>query len=186
MGRTMQAGPARHTLAGAIPAAIPAAMLAVVVFAAGLLLSSCTSGSGAPPVNSSFLPSATRAEPGPVRHDAEPLTKRFAALGEPVEVTWRSGTTGDVSVPGPSTYWIDAAVRLAPAAATELRGTTGLTAVTLPADLPPDVLAAAGTGPWQTGDALNAAFGTAGFGTQAYLGPGDVVVLRAVGSGDAG
>ena len=53
-------------------------------------------------------------------------------------------------------------------------------------DLPAPVLAAAGPGPWQTGDALDAAFSTAGFGTQAYLGAGDVVVLRAVGSGDAG
>ena len=153
---------------------------------AGLLLSSCTSGSEAPPVSPSFLPSATRAEPGPVRHDAEPLTKRFATLGEPVAVTWQSGTTGDNSVPGPSTYWIDAAVRLAPAAAAELGDTPGLTPATLPSDLPPDVLAATGTGPWQTGDALNAAFGTAGFGVRAYLGAGDVVVLRAVGSGDAG
>ncbi len=150
-----------------------------------LLLSSCTSGSEASPVSSSFLPSATRSEPGPVRHDAEPLVTRFTALGDPATVTWQSGTTGDSSAPGPSTYWIDAAVELDPTVAARLRATSGLTDAQLP-ELPPDVLAAAGPGPWQTGAALDAAFSTAGFGTQAYLGAGDVLVMRAVGSGDAG
>lgn len=156
-----------------------------LMLAAALLLSSCTSGSGASPVSSSFLPSATRSEPGPVRHDTEPLTKRFAALGEPAAVTWQSGTTGDSSAPGPSTYWIDAAVHLDPTVAAGLRATSGLSDAPLP-ELPVEVLAAAGPGRWQTGDALDAAFSTAGFGTEAYLGTGDVVVIRAVGSGDAG
>lgn len=155
------------------------------MLAAGLLVGSCTSGSMAPSVSSSSLPDATRSAPGPVRHDAAPLTKRFTALGEPVAVTWRSGTTGDGSVPGPSTYWIDAVVRLQPAVGADLRSTSGLTETSLP-DLPSDLLAAAGDGPWQTSEALDAGFSTAGFGTRAYLGVGDIVVLRAVGSGDAG
>lgn len=151
---------------------------------AAALLTSCTSGSEETPVSSSFLPSATRTDPGPDRHDPQPLTRRFAALGEPVAVTWRSGTTGDPAVPGPSTYWIDAAVQLPPSAVTTLRATPGLTSADLPADLPASVRSAAGDGPWQTGAQLDAAFSTAGFGTRAYLGSGDVLVLRAVGAGD--
>jgi len=123
-----------------------------------------------------------------VRHDVEPLTKRFPALADPVAVTWRSGTTGGDSVPGPSTYWIDAAVQVSPATMASLRTTAGLVDGSLSdlPDLPAEVLGAAGDGPWQTGAALDAAFSTVGFGAQIYLGPADVLVLRAVGSGDAG
>lgn len=154
------------------------------LLAAALLLASCTSGSEETPVSSSFLPSATRTDPGPDRHDPQPLTRRFTALGEPVTVTWRSGTTGDPAVPGPSTYWIDAAVQVQSPVAATLRATPGLTGAELPPDLPAAVRSAAGDGPWLTGAELDAAFSTAGFGTRAYLGAGDVLVLRAVGAGD--
>jgi hypothetical protein len=160
-------------------------LLGAPVLAAALLLASCTSGSAGPPASPSFPPSATRSAPGPVRHDPPPLTTRFAALGDPIAVTWQSGTTGDGSVPGPSTYWIDAVVAVQPTVAAGLHDTAGLTGAD-PPELSAELLAAAGSGPWQTGDAVNAAFSTAGFATQAYLGAGSVVVLRAIGSGDAG
>lgn len=164
------------------------------VAAVGLLLSSCTSG----PAGPSLLPSATRADPGPLRTDEAPLTRRFPALGDPVTVTWRSGTTGDGAAPGPSTYWIDAVVRLPPGTADELAAAAGVSPTVaatgaatgdataeLPADLPADVRAAAGNGPWRTAATLDAAFSTSGFGTQVFL-SGDVVVLRAIGSGEPG
>lgn len=152
-----------------------------VLVAAGLMLSSCTDapGGSTPPA------SATRADPGPLRSDEGPLTGRFAALGDPVAVSWRSGTTGDPAVPGPSTYWIDAAVRLTPATAAELAAGPGLSPAELPADLPADVRAAAGNGPWRAGESLDRALSSAGFGTRAFI-AGDVVVLRAVGSGEPG
>ncbi len=56
-----------------------------------------------------------------MRTDLEPLTKRFSALGGPVSATWMSGTMGDARVPGPSTYWLDAIVELAPMRARDLR-----------------------------------------------------------------
>lgn len=148
------------------------------------LLASCTWSPDAP-ANTSVPPGVARNDSGPLRSDEAPLTRRFPALGDPVTVAWRSGTTGDGAVPGPSTYWIDAAIRLPPATAGALAATAGLTAAELPVDLPADVRAAAGSGPWQAGEPLNTAFGTAGFGTQAFLG-GDVVVLRAIGSGEPG
>lgn len=159
-------------------------IVATGLLAGTVLLTSCTSGPALPP-STSFGPSATRADPGPLRSDEQPLTGRFAALGDPLAVAWRSGTTGDPAVPGPSTYWIDAAVQVQPATAATLAATSGLTPAELPADLPADVRAAAGDGPWRSGEALNEAFGTAGFGTQAFI-AGDVVVLRAVGSGEPG
>lgn len=159
--------------------------LGTPVLAAALLLASCTWGSAGPPASPSYPPGATRSAPGPVRHDTQPLTTRFPALGDPVAATWQSGTTGDAAVPGPSTYWIDAAVAVPPTVAAGLHATVGLAEADLP-ELSTELLAAAGSGPWRSGDALNAAFSTAGFGTQVYLGAGSVVVLRAVGSGDAG
>ena len=122
-----------------------------LVLAAGLLLTSCTPGSEENSVSPSFLPSATRADPGPVRHDPEPLTKRFPGLGVPVSVTWQSGTMGDPAVPGPSTYWIDAAAQLQPPVMQSLRATAGLTDTAAP-DLPDTVRAAVPDAPWQTAD----------------------------------
>ncbi|MCT1618853.1 hypothetical protein [Janibacter hoylei] len=56
------------------------------------------------------------------RSDVEPLTQRFPDLGDPVSATWQSGTLGDSrTAPGPSTYWIDAAVTVEPEVADSLR-----------------------------------------------------------------
>ncbi|MCL2490723.1 MAG: hypothetical protein FWF36_08420, partial [Propionibacteriaceae bacterium] len=49
-----------------------------------------------------------------------PLTKRFPLLGSPVAAIWYSGQMGDDSIPGPTTYWIDAVVTLTPGAAAEI------------------------------------------------------------------
>ncbi|MCL2490908.1 MAG: hypothetical protein FWF36_09375, partial [Propionibacteriaceae bacterium] len=49
---------------------------------------------------------------GQRRTDLEPLTKRFPLLGSPVAAIWYSGQMGDDSIPGPTTYWIDAVVTL--------------------------------------------------------------------------
>ncbi len=57
----------------------------------------------------------------PVRHELEPLTKRFPALGSPVAASWVSGDMGDPEVPGPSLYWIDSIVELTPSTADDLK-----------------------------------------------------------------
>lgn len=64
---------------------------------------------------------ATKSAPNPVRHDPEPLIKRFPALGKPVATSWVSGDMGDPNVPGPSTYWLDSVVELTPETAAELK-----------------------------------------------------------------
>ena len=62
----------------------------------------------------------TKTGSGEVRSDLEPLTKRFSALDQPVAATWMSGTLGG-DAPGPSTYWIDAVVRVTPETAATMR-----------------------------------------------------------------
>ncbi|ODR27510.1 hypothetical protein [Mycolicibacterium porcinum] len=57
----------------------------------------------------------------PVRHELEPLTKRFPAIGSPVNASWVSGDMGDPDVPGPSLYWIDSIVELNPSVAEDLK-----------------------------------------------------------------
>ena len=49
---------------------------------------------------------------GELRTDLTPLTSRFSLLASAESATWLSGRMGDDSVPGPSTYWIDAIVTL--------------------------------------------------------------------------
>ncbi|OHU07129.1 hypothetical protein BKG60_00515 [Mycobacterium syngnathidarum] len=64
---------------------------------------------------------AAKTTSNPVRHELEPLTKRFPALGSPVAASWVSGDMGDPEVPGPSLYWIDSIVELTPSVAEDLK-----------------------------------------------------------------
>ncbi|OHU30228.1 hypothetical protein BKG78_21335 [Mycobacteroides chelonae] len=68
----------------------------------------------------------TSVQPDEIRHDLEPLTKRFAALGQPVSASWIGGTkspdhNGRTDLPGPSSYWLEAVIELDPAVANSLR-----------------------------------------------------------------
>lgn len=44
--------------------------------------------------------------------DPGPLRARFPVLDGPTTARWMSGTRGDLDIPGPSTYWIDAVITL--------------------------------------------------------------------------
>lgn len=70
-------------------------------------------------VQPGFSPNAPRGQENsnPVRHELEPLTKRFPALGPPVAASWVSGDWGSPRMPGPSLYWIDAIVEVSSATA---------------------------------------------------------------------
>lgn len=64
---------------------------------------------------------AAKTTSNPVRHELEPLTKRFPAIGSPVNASWVSGDMGDPRIPGPSLYWIDSIVELNPSVADDLK-----------------------------------------------------------------
>lgn len=109
-----------------------------------------------------------------VRHDLEPLTERFPALAQPEAVswvTWNSAVPEDRGVPGPTTYWIDAVVELAPAT------TTGLVRRYLPRpegkvpDVREPLRAELPDGPYVTGADLDRAFTAPGLSVSAYLDP---------------
>lgn len=53
-----------------------------------------------------------KAGTGELRTDLDPLVKRLPRLVDATSAEWMSGTLGDDSVPGPSSYWIDAVVTL--------------------------------------------------------------------------
>jgi hypothetical protein len=137
-----------------------------LVVAAGLLLTSCTSGSEGNSVSQSFLPSATRSDPGPVRHDPEPLTKRFPGLGEPVSVTWQSGTDGRSRRTG-TEHLLDRRGRPAAAGGDAVAAGHRRTDRHRGAGPADAVRAAVPDGPWRTADALATTFASPGFGTQA-------------------
>lgn len=117
---------------------------------------------------------------GEVRRDLEPLTARWAALGEPRSATWMSGTVGGRE-PGPSTYWMDAVVELEPPAAEELRALGPGPAADTP-EVTDEVAAAIPEGALRRSADLDAAFAQGSWGAQAYLVEGsDIVVLVALG-----
>lgn len=116
---------------------------------------------------------------GEIRHDLEPLTTRFAALGSPVRATWLSGVMGG-EAPGPSTYWIDAVVELQPATAAALRAKAAGPSPEQPAVVEPlRELVPKGL---LVGPELDAAFAQGSFRASAYIAKdADVLVLVALG-----
>lgn len=121
------------------------------------------------PVSRESEAKAGKSGTGELRKQLPPLTKRFDALGSPQSATWMSGTMGDSDVPGPSTYWIDAVVTLAPGEARALRARYAATE----AEAAPDVVdELSGKVPHHgllASDALDRAFSQAGFVTKAFL-----------------
>ena len=117
---------------------------------------------------------------GEVRHDLDPLTKRFSALGTPVSATWMSGTL-DSSAPGPSTYWIDAVVQLSPETAATLRDASATATAETP-QVEGGVRAAMPSGQLLRSSDLDALFAQGTFRAKAYLSAGsDTVVLVSLG-----
>jgi hypothetical protein len=125
------------------------------------------------------LPDRSRGDRGEVRHDLKPLTKRFG-LGEPRGATWQGGVLAD-RAPGPSSYWIEAVVQLAPGAGAELAGRTGATP-TDPPVVPEELRPALSDGPWVTSPALRSSpIMGGGFTGNAFLDvDDDVLVLLTV------
>lgn len=128
----------------------------------------------------STVSSATKTGTGDVRTDLDPLTKRFSALGTPVSATWMSGTLGG-SAPGPSTYWIDAVVRVTPETAATLRAASPEPTTETP-DVEDGVRPALPSGQLLRSTSLDALFAEGSFRAKAYLSAdSDTVVLVALG-----
>jgi hypothetical protein len=158
--------------------------MAALVVALGLVgMSGCGTSGSARSEDAEMLrplPEVSRGGRGDVRHDLEPLTKRFG-LGEPRGATWQGGALAD-RAPGPSTYWIEAVVQLAPGAGAELAERTGA-APTDPPVVPEELRSALSDGPWVTSPALRSSpVMGGGFSGNAFLDvDDDVLVLLTIG-----
>jgi hypothetical protein len=122
------------------------------------------------------LPESSRGDRGPVRHDLEPLTKRFAALGSPTTATWQGGVLGSRDAPGPSTYWIEAVIHLDQGRGDQLvaehPGAPG------GAPVVDEALATAlPDGPWVAGPELDRAFEADGYRGRVFVAPDDDAVV---------
>ena len=113
---------------------------------------------------------APSSEEAPVRTDTQPLIEEFPALGSLGEVHWQGGRLGNDDVPGPSTYFIKAAITLAPAALSRLSSTYTFTPAPTepqpPAELVPFL---DGTGPWSSSAELDQELSTQGWPTQLHV-----------------
>ena len=157
-----------------------AARRLVAAALAVLTLAGC--GQPTNPTNPRSTVSATAVKTGDptLRHDLEPLTKRFPALRTPEAATWLSGTFSG-GAPGPSSYWIDAVVRLDAATGAELLAAAGA----LTPGTPEVVAGLAGSlpaGGLGTSDALNRALAAGEWRAKGYLtADGRTLVLVAAG-----
>ncbi|MFC6094507.1 hypothetical protein [Saccharothrix lopnurensis] len=125
---------------------------------------------------------APKSGTGELRTDLAPLVKRFPVLDSPDTARWMSGTFGRSDVPGPSTYWIDAVVTLSPDAVERLVSAYAPTEVGEVPDVVEGMRDRLPSGPFLTGDALDAAFDHERWYASAYLDPGSrELVLVATG-----
>ncbi|OBB88895.1 hypothetical protein [Mycolicibacterium peregrinum] len=121
-----------------------------------------------------------------IRHDLEPLTKRFPAIGHPISATWMGGTLGvqpdgRATVPGPSDYWIEAIIELEPATADALRSKYVPTATAEAPELTEKLQKDVPGGPFLTGPALDTALSNDDWRSTAYLHSGsNTLVMRSV------
>lgn len=123
--------------------------------------------------------SAAKSGTGELRTDLDPLVKRFPVLGEPAKARWMSGTYGRSDVPGPSTYWIDAVVSLAPEKVEQLRSAYSPVSEGKTPDVADGMREQVPAGPFLTGESLNAAFDHERWYASAYLDPktGELVLV---------
>lgn len=164
-------------------------LLTTSLLISGLLISltfvvaACNPSAPSPQPTGSAATTATSTE---VRHDLEPLTKRFPEIGNPVSATWMTGTLGTQSgnratAPGPSVYWIEAIIELEPTTADTLREKYAPTAAGkvphLNRSLRPDVP----TGLFLTSAAMDQALSNNDWRSTAYLHQGsNTLVMRSV------
>ncbi|MED5814211.1 hypothetical protein VST63_17750 [Mycolicibacterium sp. 050232] len=125
---------------------------------------------------------AAKTTSNPVRHELEPLTKRFPALGAPVSASWVSGDMGDPEVPGPSLYWIDSVVELNPAVAEDLKAKYRPVPTSAQPDVWQSLRGALPAGGYLASDQLNSVFTSTRIKSKAYLAENSpVIVVTAVG-----
>ncbi len=148
----------------------------VVTAAIGVAVASGLAGCVGASSSSPAAPATKRIDGG-LKTDAAPVLKRLTGLVQPQGIRWASGTFGDPRNPGPSTYWIDALVTLAPADAARWQA-LATDSVVLPADVAAPVTAILPAGAWRGSAELDAALKpVAGWSAHGYLAEGGGTLL---------
>jgi hypothetical protein len=125
---------------------------------------------------------ASKTTSNPVRHDLEPITRRFPVLGSPMSGSWVSGDMGDPSVPGPSLYWIDAVIELTADTASDLKQRYLPVPTTAMPDVWNTLTELLPKGGYVTSIQLDAAFTTTKLKSKAFMAAdAPVVVISAIG-----
>lgn len=92
-----------------------------------------------------------------------------------------SGTMGDSGTPGPSTYWIDAIVKLPETEHAELLKADSAMENPLPKDFSPRLLAAIPTGQLLTSSELSERFSHGDFASKIYaVADGETLILSTI------
>ncbi|WP_156750324.1 hypothetical protein [Mycobacterium sp. 852013-50091_SCH5140682] len=156
--------------------AVPTALLVAAVAACGPTAHSPQQR------DASMNAPASKTTSNPVRHDLEPMTRRFPALGSPATASWVSGDMGDPSVPGPSLYWIDAVVELTAETANDLKQRYQPVPTTAAPEVWNTLTEWLPKGGYLASDQLDAAFTTTKLKSKAFLAADiPVVVISAIG-----
>ena len=103
------------------------------------------------------------------RSDYAPLVQRFPVIGVPQQVMWVTWNSASRDVPGPTTYWIDAVITLAPQTASALARDFAPTGQGRVPSVQDALRPAVPPGPFLSGAALNEALSTSGWSSVAYL-----------------
>lgn len=142
-----------------------------------LVVSACNLGSQVSP-----SAPAAKTTSNLVRHELEPLTKRFPALGPPVAASWVSGDWGDPRMPGPSLYWTDAIVEVSSATVDALKASYRPVPTANKPDVWETLRGNLPQGGYLAGDQLDQAFRSTRINAQVFLAEGaPVIVITATG-----
>jgi hypothetical protein len=139
--------------------------IAALLAAVTLLITGCQTGGP-----EGRADAAQSSQEAPIRTDSQPLIDEFPALGSLDEVHWQGGRLGDDRVPGPSTYYIKAAMSLPPDELARLSSRYAFqpspTGPQPPAELTPFL---EGAGPWSSSAELDQELSTQGWPTQLHV-----------------
>ena len=90
-------------------------------------------------------------------------------IGVPEQVSWVTWNSASRGVPGPTTYWIDAVITLAPQTTSTLLRDVAPAAQGRVPSVQDALRPAVPPGPFLSGTALNEALSTSGWSSVAYL-----------------
>ena len=120
---------------------------------------------------------AAKTGDGRVRDELAPIVRRFPVLKDAKSIQWTSGVMGNPAMPGPSLYWIDAAIQPGAALLEKISQLKDLAHAQPPGDMHQAILRLVPEGRYQTSPALDRLFTHGTWLCKAYFEPSQNLVL---------